>query len=429
MNIIFPFIILVGFMLLGVPIAFALAGAGIIGIWSLTGSLNSVITILGTVPFRTVNDYILTTVPMFILMAYFAARGGLAHDLYSAASNWLSDIRGGLAIATVFACAIFGAMSGAAIASAAVMSSISYPHMRRFGYSEMLSAGVVAVGSVLAILIPPSVAMVVYGVATDTSIGKLLIAGVLPGILLGIILALNIFIWVCIQPSAAPKIQPVLWSERLSSLQSILPSLLMIFIVIGFLYAGICTPTEVGAVGAFTAVVIAKAMNRLSWDDAIKAMKDTIRSSGMILMIFIGATIFGLFITMSQVPQYLVKIVAGMNLDRHVVIIAIIIAYFIISMFMDEIPLLLMTLPVTFPLIRSLGFDAVWFGVISMMMIAMGLVFPPVGMCAFVVSSVAKADLKKVYQGASILLLSIIATTALLIIFPQIALWLPSRMR
>ena len=282
-----PVLVLVVALVFGVPIAVALAGSGMLGIYLVTGDVGKVMGILSLAPFSTVADYALTTIPMFILMAFFSASSGLARDLYTAASNWCSHIKGGLAIATVFACGIFGAMSGASTAAASVMSKIAMPEMRRHGYSDELAAG---------------------------------------------------------------------------------------------------------AIG-------------------------------------IGATIFGYYMALSRIPQDMVSAVTAMDLNRWVVIIGIVVAYFIISMFMDEIPLLLLTLQLTFPLITSLGFDPIWFGVLSMMMVSMGLVFPPVGLIAFVVSATADVDLMKVYKGTSILMMSIVITTILLMIFPQIALWLPATMR
>src|SRR5712671_5398263 len=364
-----PMLVLLVFLLGGVPIAVALAGSGMFGIWLITGDIAKVLNIVGLVPFSSVADYQLTTIPMFILMAYFSASSGLARDLYASAAAYLSHIRGGLAIATVFACGIFGAMSGASTAAASVMSKIAMPEMRRHGYSEELAAGSIGVGATLDILIPPSIAMVIYGIATQTSIGKLLVAGVIPGIIVGVFLA------------------------------------------------------------ALLAAVIGAAFGRLTVPEAIDALKQTIRTSAMIFMILIGATVFGYYMTLSRIPQEVVQIVIAMDLNRWVVVIGIVVAYFIISMFMDEIPLLLLTLQLTFPLITSLGFDPIWFGVLSMMMVAMGLVFPPVGLIAFVVSATAGVDLMKVYKGCSILMLAIVATTVLLMIFPEIALWLPRTMR
>jgi tripartite ATP-independent transporter DctM subunit len=376
-----------------------------------------------------VADYVLTTIPMFILMAYFSASSGLARDLYMAGAHWLSRVRGGLAIATIFACGIFGAMSGASLAAAAVMSSIAMPEMRRHGYSDELSAGAIGVGSTLDILIPPSVGMVIYGIMTQTSIGKLLIAGVIPGIIVGVFLVLAILVWVTVSPSHAPETYVVAASERWACLRRIWPSLLLIVLVVALLYAGVATPTEVGALGAFLSAVIGVALGRLTWGGALQAIQQTIKTSAMIFMILIGATIFGYYMALSQIPQHVVAVVTDLNLNRWVVIAGIVVAYFIVSMFMDELPLLLLTLQLTFPLILSLGFDPIWFGVLSMLMVAMGLVFPPVGMIAFVVSANANVSLVKVYKGTSILMIALVLTTVLIIVFPQIVLWLPSTMR
>jgi C4-dicarboxylate transporter, DctM subunit len=424
----FPLLVLVLALVLGVPIAVALAASGMLGIYLVTGDFGKVMGILSLAPFSTVADYALTTIPMFILMAFFSASSGLARDLYTAAANWCSHVKGGLAIATVFACGIFGAMSGASTAAASVMSKIAMPEMRRHGYSDELAAGAIGIGATLDILIPPSIAMVIYGIATQTSIGKLLIAGVVPGLIAGILLAALIYLWVVVSPRHAPTTYRVSMQERWASLVRIWPSLVLILLVLVLLYTGVATPTEVGALGALLAGVIGAVCGRLTLVEAMEAVKATIRTSAMIFLILLGATIFGYYMALC-IPQEVVSAVSAMELNRWVVIIGIVVAYFVISMFMDEIPLLLLTLQLTFPLITALGFDPIWFGVMSMMMVAMGLVFPPVGLIAFIVSATAGVDLMKVYKGTSILMLSIVITTVLLMIFPQIALWLPATMR
>jgi tripartite ATP-independent transporter DctM subunit len=424
-----PFLVMIVALLLGVPIAFSLATAGIVGIYLLGGDWTVILRILGTTPFGVTAEYVLTTIPMFILMAYFSASGGLARDLFTAGAHWLSRVRGGLAIATVFACGIFGAMSGASLAAAAVMSSIAMPEMRRHGYSDELASGSIGIGSTLDILIPPSVGMVIYGISTQTSIGKLLIAGVVPGLIVALLLTVAILVWVRVRPSHAPETYAVPARERWASLGRIWSSLLLIVLVVLLLYTGVATPTEVGALGAFLAGLIGLAFGRLTWAGALDALRQTIKTSALIFMILIGATVFGYYMAMSQVPQQVVAVVTELNLNRWVVIVGIVITYFVVSMFMDELPLLLLTLQLTFPLVTSLGFDPVWFGVMSMLMVAMGLVFPPVGMIAFVVSSSANVSLVKVYTGTSILMIALVLTTVLLMIFPQIALWLPNTMK
>jgi C4-dicarboxylate transporter DctM subunit len=424
-----PFLAMVAALLLGVPIAFSLATAGILGIFLLGGEPTVILRILGTAPFGVAAEYVLTTIPMFILMAYLSASGGLARDLYTAGAHWLSNVRGGLAIATVFACGIFGAMSGASLAAAAVMAGIAMPEMRRHGYSDELAAGAIGIGATLDILIPPSVGMVIYGISTQTSIGKLLIAGVVPGIVVAVFLILAILVWVRVRPSHAPATYVVSAHERWASLGRIWSSLLLILLVVALLYTGVATPTEVGALGAFMAGVIGFVFGRLDWAGVLGALRETIKTSALIFMILIGATVFGYYMAMSKIPQEVVAVVTELNLNRWVVMVGIVVAYFVVSMFMDELPLLLLTLQLTFPLITSLGFDPIWFGVMSMLMVAMGLVFPPVGMIAFVVSSSGNVGLVKVYTGTSILMIALVLTAALLMVFPQIALWLPNSMR
>ena len=424
-----PFVIMVGTLLLGLPIAFSLAVSGIVGIYLLGGDWNVVFRILGTTPFGVSAEYVLTTIPMFILMAYFSASGGLARDLYIAGAHWLSRVKGGLAIATVFACGIFGAMSGASLAAAAVMSSIAMPEMRRHGYSDELAAGAIGIGATLDILIPPSVGMVIYGISTQTSIGKLLIAGVIPGIIVAIFLVLAILVWVRVKPDHAPEVYAASAGERWASLRRIWSSLLLIALVVALLYTGAATPTEVGAIGAFLAAGIGVAFGRLTRAGALEAIRQTVKTSALIFTILIGATVFGYYMAMSKVPQQVVSVVTEMDLNRWVVMSGIVVAYFVVSMFMDELPLLLLTLQLTFPLITSLGFDPIWFGVMSMLMVSMGLVFPPVGMIAFVVSSSANVSLVKVYTGTSILMIALVLTTILIMIFPGIVLWLPNTMK
>jgi len=429
MDLLLPFVVLLIFFVLGIPIAFSLGTAGVIGILLITGDVKVLMSMVGLVTFDAVASYVLSAVPMFILLAFLTSSGGLATDMYKTAYNWTSNIRGGVAIGTVFACGIFGAMSGASLAAASVMSEIAIPNMRRLGYSEALTGGVVSIGATLDILIPPSILFVIYGIMTDTSVGKLLLAGVIPGITLGIFLIICILIWVSIRPQDAPKAERVSWSERWQSSYRIWPCILLILIIMGLLYAGVATPTEVAGLGAFFAGLIGIILHRLTWVGALKAFKATMRISAMIFMILTGATVFGYFMTLSGIPQKVIDAVDAMNLSRWIVMIAICLSYFVFSMFMDELPLMLIYLQITFPLIVKLGFDPIWYGVVMAIMIMMGFVFPPVGLICFVVSSAGKIELAKVYKGSSILIIAIVITLVSLMIFPELALWLPSTMK
>ena len=425
-----PFLVMLIVLALGVPIAFCLAGAGALGILLTTGWKWSILFgIMSMAPFSSVADFTFTTVPMFILMAYFSASSGLARDLYKAGASFLSHIRGGLGIATVFACGMFGAMCGSSVAAASVMSAIAMPEMRRYGYSEELASGTIGVGATLDILIPPSIPMVIYGIVTQNSIGKLLIAGIVPGIIVGIFLAAIVYVWAAIRPKDAPRTPPVPRAQRWLSLRPVWPSLLLIIIVMIFLYGGFSTPSEIAALGAVAAGLIGVFTGRLNRAGISEALKATIRTSAMIFMILIGANIFGYYMALSRIPQHVVEVVSIMHLNRYVVILGIVVVYFVISMFMDEIPLMLLILQLTYPLIISLGFDPIWYGVLMVMMVCMGLVFPPVAIVAIVVSATAKVELMKVYTGCCIMVIAIILATIILIIFPETATWLPSTMR
>jgi C4-dicarboxylate transporter DctM subunit len=425
-EILLPFVALLILFLVGTPIAFAMAGAGMLGIYLLTGDW---LTAAGLLTYRTAADFVLVTIPMFILMAYFTAAGGIARDLYTAAASFVGHWRGGLATASVFACGVFGALSGASVAAAAVITPIAMPQMRRFGYSDVLAAGSLGVGATLDALIPPSVGMVLYAVITETSVGKLLIAGIVPGIVLGLLLALTIWVWVIINPAHAPLVPRVRWAARWANLKTIWPSGVLIVIVLYIMYSGIATPTEAGSFGALASALLGFATGRLSLPAAYRAIKSTVRATAMIFLIIIGAKIFGHFLALSDIPRTAVDAVQAAQLNRWVVIAGIALGYFVISMFMDEGPLLLISLPVTFPLVMSLGFDPVWYGVYSILLACMGLIFPPVGLVAFVVSSTGQVALDKVFQGTSIMLIALVATTVLIMVFPELALFLPSRMR
>ncbi|MBN2062510.1 MAG: TRAP transporter large permease [Deltaproteobacteria bacterium] len=424
-----PIIAMVVLLLIGFPIAFSLAISGILGILIVTGDLNTLMNLLGMVTFDTVANYTLTTVPMFILLAFWASSGGLAEDLFKAASNWFGHLRGGLAIGTFVAVGIFGAMSGVTMAAASVMTQVALPRMREAGYSDTMSAGVVGVGATTDCLIPPSVGLVIYGIMTETSIGKLLLAGIVPGILVLVLLSGLILIWATIRPQDAPTLPGVSWPERWRSLLHIWPSLFLILMILGLLYAGICTPTEVGGIGAFFACLFGILFGNLKWKAIIEAVRLTIQTTAMIFMILIGAFIFGYFMTLSGIPQKVMAFASELEVNRWFIMIGIVVCYFVISMFMDELPLMLITLQLTFPLVMALGFDPIWFGIMNMMMTMMGLVFPPVGLIAFVVSAVSKIELHRVFVGTSILMSGIIITTILICIFPEIVTWLPSTMR
>lgn len=423
------FALLVVFLLAGLPIALSLAGAGLVGLWALLGDWSFVVGLVGPVLYSTVADYTLTTIPMFILMAYLISGSGIAQGMFDAMAAWLSPLRGGLCYALIGTTSLFGAMCGSSVAAGAVMSEIAAKEMRRKGYADELIGGAVSVGATTNVLIPPSIGMVIYGLITDTSVGQLLVAGILPGIILAVVLAGVTAIWMAVNPALAPHGYSLPWRTKFSGLSRIWPCLLLIAAIMMLLYSGLATPTEVGAAGAFGAAIIGFAIGDLSLRKSLVALKLTLKSTAMIFAILIGAKIFGIFLTLTQIPQHFVDWVTFLDVNRWVIIVGIIACYFIISMLMDELPLMMITLPLTFPVVIALGFDPVWYGVLNMLMVAMGLVFPPVGMVAFVVADAARIDLVKVYKGCTVLISAIFITTILVMIFPQIALFLPNAMR
>lgn len=425
MSILIPIALLLILFLIGVPIALSLAAAGLVGILIVTGDPQILMQALGSKPYATAADYALTTIPAFVFMAYLADQAGLAEDMYRAAGKWLAPFRGGLAIATTFASTAFGAMSGASTASAAVMSRVAHPNMQKAGYSRRLSTGTIAVGSTLSSLVPPSVAMVIYAIATETSLRGMLLAGVVPGILLCIFIAVTIMVWVRKNPAIAPAGTRYPLRERLLSLRPIWLGALVIVILMLLLYGGFATPTEIGAVGAVVIGLVGALRGKITWRGLLKAVESTLRTTSLIFFIIVGASIFGLYLTVSRLPQGLVELITDSSINRWVVIILICVGYLVLSMFMDENPLLLITLPLTFPLTIALGFDPVWFGIVTMLLAAIGLVCPPVGMSAFVVASSSRVPVDVVYRGTLVLMIPMLACLAIVLAIPEVALWLP----
>lgn len=426
MDIVVPIILLLLLLLNGMPIAFALGIAGLIGIWMVTGNVDIAASFLGSVPVEQVTSFTLLALPMFLLLAYFATEGGLADELYDAASAWLSGVRGGLPMSTLLAGGAVGALSGSTLAAASALSSVTVKNQVRMGYSATMSSGVAALSATLAVLIPPSVMMIIYGVQTQTSVGDLLIAGLLPGLLLMVTVAVTVLVWVRVQPSAAPAPKATPWGTRFRLLAKTWPAVLIMVGIFVALYSGLITPTEVAGVGAIATLLVSVVLGKIRWKSMYRASIKATQATSSILMIVIGGTIFARYLAYTGVPQTLASMVVELGLNRWVMIIVIIAAYFVLSMFMDELPLMVLTLPITFPIVMELGFDPVWFGVVTMLMVIMGLIFPPVGIVAFVVSGTSGVPSATVFKGTAILLIPVFVTAALVVAIPEISLWLPS---
>ncbi len=412
---------------IGAPVGFAMALAGVVGLY-LRGGMPMVLGILDTTPISAVSAYELITIPMFMLMAEFVIISGVANDLFRAAAVWVGRIRGGLGIATAIAGAGFGAISGSSTAAAATLSATTIPAMRENGYEAKLACGVVAVSGTLAMLIPPSVALVLFGIIADVSISRLLIGGIIPGILVCITIALTVLLLVTLDPSRAGTSRSYSWREKFASLKVAGPLAALFMAVTGIIYLGIATPTEAAGIGAFGAMVLAALNGKLGWRSFLAAVTGAARTSCMIFMIIMGAKIFGYFFALTQTTPAIVDYVASIETSRWAILALILLIYLILGCFMDQIAILILTVPVVLPVVISLGFDPVWFGVIVIVIAEVGLITPPVGLNAFVVSRYAGRPVEEVFAGAFPHVIAHLLLIALLVVFPGLVLWLPSTM-
>jgi len=413
---------------LRVPVAIAMGSVGAIG-FGLINGFDALGFVMGSAPFQAVFPYTLSVIPLFVLMGVFATHAGLSRNLYEGFYAFFGHLRGGLAMATVGACAGFGAICGSSIATAATMCRVALPEMRRRGYADSLATGAIAAGGTLGIMIPPSIIMVIYGLLTETSIGKLFIAGVLPGLLATALYMSAIAFVTWRDPKLGPAGPRYDWRQTLAALRRIWDVILLFAVVIGGIYFGWFAPTEAGAVGAFGAFVFAFARKRLNKTVVRDCIAETASTTGMIFLILIGANVFNYFMDVSNLPQLLVATVDESGLHPYVVLIIILAFYVVLGTFFEELSMILLTIPFVFPLIKSLGFDPIWFGVLIVTIVEIGLISPPVGMNLFVVQSVAR-DVPQitVMRGVIPFVVADIIRLAILVTFPWITLVLPSMM-
>ncbi len=411
----------------GTPVALALAISGALGLY-LIGGASMLMGVLETTPLSTASSYEMITIPMFILMAEFVVLSGVADDLFEAAAAWVGRLRGGLAMATAIAGAGFGAISGSSTASAATLSSTTIPAMLRQGYEPKLATGVVAISGTLAMLIPPSIALVLYGIIADVNIGDLLIGGIIPGIIVTLAIVLTVAFLVWRDPSRAPAGAGFTLREKISRLRVVAPLLLLFLLVTGTIYSGVATPTEASGIGAFGAMLLALRAGRLGLDSGRKALLRAAEATCMILFIVLGAHVFGYFFTLTRTTHELVAFVGGLEVSRWVVLAIILVGYLILGCFMDQIAILILTVPVVLPVIKSLGFDPVWFGVVLVVTAEVGMVTPPLGLNAFVVARYTRRPLVEVFGGIVPHFWAHLLVIALFVVFPGLVTWLPSTM-
>jgi len=412
---------------LRMPIAFIMALVGFAG-FSYLVSPEAAFRVVSKDLYNTFASYSLSVIPMFVWMGFLAFHSGISTRLYTAAYKLVGHVRGGLAMATQVACAGFGAVCGSNTATAATMGAVSLPEMKKYNYDDSLATASVAAGGALGVLIPPSVIFIVYGVATQQSISKLFIAGILPGILLMLLYMATVYLLTWRNPNLGPPGPSVSWKERISVVGKSIWEILIVFsLSIGGLFAGWFTPTEAGAVGAFGVLIVSLAERRLNWEGFKKSLADTTRTTAMIMLLVAGAVIFGRFMAISQIPFAMADWAGSLPIPPFAVMAIILVIYLILGCFIDALALILLTIPIFYPVaVGILGYDPIWFGVIIVMVMAMGVITPPVGMNVYIVKGIAgDVPLEKIFRGIFPFLGALIICIAILIAFPQIATFLP----
>ena len=419
-------VLLVALFLLRMPVAFAMALIGFLGFAYLTGP-EAALNLLGRDIFDEFSSYPLSVIPMFILMGTFAFASGISRRLYRTANAWIGQYRGGLTVATVFACAGFGAICGSSTATAATMGKIALPEMKKYKYDDTLATGTVAAAGTLGILIPPSTVLIVYGILTEESIGKLFVAGILPGILLSIFFAATVAFLCWRKPSIGPPGTRSSWRERLKALTGIIETVILFLLAIGGLFLGWFSPTQAGAIGAGGALIIGLARRQISWQAFTEAGKEGLGTACMVIFIITGAVVFGHFMAISRIPFLLAEWLGELPIPPMAVMSIIVFIYFLGGFFMDSMGLIVLTVPIFFPIVEKLGFDPIWFGVIIVLVGEMGVITPPVGVNVFVIKGMAPdIPLERIFRGILPFLLALIVFTILMMIFPQIATFIPS---
>lgn len=413
-------------LMASMPVGFAMAVTGVIG-FALIVSPEAALSMIAADLYDTFSSYSLTVIPLFVLMGQIAFHAGMSRRLFDTAYRWLGPMPGGLAMATIGACAAFGAICGSGPATAATMSTVALPEMRRYKYDMELAGGAVAAGGTLGMLIPPSVVFIIYAVMTEQSIGALFLAGILPGLLIAVLFCLTIYINCRIHPRLGPAAPRSTWKERFKALGGVAEILALFILVMGGMFKGFFTPTEAAAVGAFSSIVLAVFRRRLTFHALFQSLRDTVRTSCMVLVIVVGAVIFGRFLAVTLLPQTLADGLAALPLPPWAVMGLVIVFFLFSGCFIDALGLILLTIPIFYPVVIALGYDPIWFGVIIVVVTQMGVISPPVGVCVYVVSGMERdIPLQTVFRGALPFLGALIVAAMLLLAFPSISLFLPN---
>jgi len=412
--------------LLRVPVAFSMALVGFAG-FAYLGGLDSALALLSQDIFDTFSSYPLSVIPMFILMGSFAFASGISERLFSTTYKWVGSMRGGLTLATVLACAGFAAICGSTAATAATMGKIALPEMKKYKYDDRLATGTVAAAGTLGILIPPSTVLIVYGILVEESIGKLFVAGIVPGFLLSLLFLATVALLCLRDPEAGPPGPATSWVTKIKATGGIIEAILLFLLAIGGLFLGWFGPTQAGAIGAGGALLIGLVRRKLTWANFLRTGKDALLTSCMVLFIIAGAVIFGHFLAISTIPFLLADWVGNLPLHPMAIMGVIIGIYFLGGFFMDSMALVVVTVPIFFPIVQRLGFDSIWFGVVIVLVAEMGVITPPVGVNVFVIKGIApEIPLNTIFRGIMPFLVALILLTGVILFVPEIATWLPS---
>jgi C4-dicarboxylate transporter DctM subunit len=422
------FLLLFALLAIGLPIGFAMAVTGFIGSAMLI-DFGAAMALLGQTAYETPITYNLAIVPLFILMGYFASNSGLSEALFNACNTWLGYRRGGLGLATIGGCGAFAAICGSSLATAATMTQVALPEMKRFNYDDSLATGSIAAGGTIGILIPPSVILVLYGILTQSNIGELFLAGFIPGILTILFFMVTISIMTWIYPEAGPRGAKTSFAEKMGAFKNVWSTVLLFLLVIGGIYLGIFSPEEAAGIGASGALALALLARTMTWEIFFDCLMDTVKTSAMIFTILIGAIMFNNFLVLSAVPDSIGAWIGGLEMSATAILVIILLIYLVLGCALDSLAMILLTIPIFFPVVAKLGFDPIWFGIIVVMVVELGLITPPIGMNVFIIKGMApEVALGTIYKGVLPFAVAQILLIALIVVFPAIATWLPSTM-
>jgi tripartite ATP-independent transporter DctM subunit len=422
------FVLLFGLLAVGMPIGFGMGISAMVGVSFLLDK-DAALALLGQTAYETGITYDLSVLPLFVLMGFLASGAGLSEALYKSCNAWLGHRRGGLALATIGGCGAFAAICGSSLATAATMSQVALPEMRRYNYDNRLATGALAAGGTIGILIPPSTLMVLYGLLTETSVSHLFLAGIIPGILLVALYMLAVGIVTYINPKLGPRGERASTRAKLLAIKDIWGTVVLFALVIGGIYAGIFSPSEAAGIGAVGALILSIINRTFTWHLVVNSLVETIKTTAMIFTILIGAILFNNFLILANVPNLIAGWIEGLPLGHFAILVVILLIYLALGCALDSLAMVLLTIPIFFPIITALGFDAVWFGIIVVMVVELGLITPPIGMNVFVIKGIAKdVPLEQIFAGVLPFVIAQVVAIAFVVIFPELALWLPHTM-